>query len=346
MSLLPVLVVNDTRVDRHHGCHAVMAAILALLERNGMRAAHFWPAHADWRGDPEFDRALAEVRLVVVNGEGTIHHELPAGRRLLEVGGRARAQGVPVALINAGWEANGPDMVARLVDFDLVAARDSRSAKQMGAGGAEVRVVPDLSFWHSLALVPGPSADHPREGVGFTDNVERLKALELERLRRACWGKTLAISQAAPGCLSGLRFLRGGVSLRQDLRHPTRLAALLRLRRRLWRQTDTNHAAFLHRIAGFELLVSGRFHACTLALAMGTPVIAQSSNTGKIAALFHDAGLAPRRAALPLDTKAVREERARGWSRQERANLDLYLACARTAAETLFEDLSGLAGPR
>lgn len=341
-----ILVVNDTRVDRHHGCHAVMGAIIALLERNGMRASHFWPAHADWRGDPEFERALAEVRLVVVNAEGTIHHALPAGRRLLEVGARARAQGVPVALINAGWEANGPDMVALLADFDLVAARDSRSAEQMGVGGAEVRIVPDLSFWHALALTPGPPADHPREGVGFTDNVERLKALELERLRRACWGQSLAIFQGAPGRLSGLRFLREGVSLRQDLRHPARLAALLCLRRRLWRQTGTDHAAFLQRIAGFELLVAGRFHACTLALALGTPVIAQSSNTSKIAALFHDAGLASRRAALQLDTEAVRAEQVRGWSLQELANLDLYRARARAAAETLFDDLASMAGAR
>ena len=75
----------------------------------------FLARHADWRGDPEFDQVLSEIRLVVVNAEGTIHHALPAG-----------------------WVANGSDMVALLADFDLVAAHDSRSAEQMGTGGAVV----------------------------------------------------------------------------------------------------------------------------------------------------------------------------------------------------------------
>jgi len=338
--------VNDTRVDRHLGCAAVMEAIIALLGRNGLRAVAFWPAHAEWQGDNQFELALNTSRLVIVNGEGTIHHNSLAGRRLLEVGARARAAGVPAAIVNTGWEANGPDLLSLLDDFDLIAARDSRSAEQMRAGGANVRIVPDLSLWFARvrgsAMVAGPDVTQ-RKGIGVTDNVDRLKALALERLREACVGRTLSIVHGAPGLLGWARFLRMGVALSKDLHHPARTIALLRMRHRLWLQKEPDIGRFLYRLASLELLVSGRFHACTLALATETPMVTQSSNTSKIASLFHDAGLDAWRCELSLNADCVQEARTMGWTTQERENLRAYLNDASRATDVLFADLAKLA---
>lgn len=339
---MSVLVVNDTRVDQHHGCYAVMAAIGELLKCNVPGNVHYWPAHAEWRGNSDFDAILAAARLVVINGEGTIHHDRPAGRRLLEVGSYAKAAGIPVALINTGWECNGPDLVAMLDHFDLLAARDSRSAERMALSGAQVRVVPDLSLWHVTNQDSG-EAMCPRAGIGFTDNVDRFKALELARLRRACKGMPLSICYSNNRLSSWAQFLRDGVAIRQDPIHPVRLAALLRARHELWRRSSTDTGAFIAQVAHLDLLVSGRFHACTLALANGTPVIAHSSNTGKIAALFHDAGIEEWRSVVNLDPGAVSDACVRGWSASERDNLRGYLASATQATEVLFSDLSDLA---
>jgi len=341
-----VLVVNDTRVDQHHGCQAVMGAISALLRRNRMEPALFWPAHTDWRGDTEFEGTIAKVDLVLVNGEGTIHHDRQAGRQLLELGARARAVGVPVALINVGWEANGPDLVTLLNDFDLVVARESRSAERMRTGGATVRVVPDLSLWFAQAQGVRPDTGRRRAGIGITDNVDRLKALALEHLRSACDGQVVSIVHAAPGLRGWVHFLRDGVTLSKDLHHPARLAALLRMRHRLWRQGSSDIQRFLTHLADFKLLVSGRFHACTLALAAGTPLIAQASNTDKIAALFHDAGLDSWRCEGSLDVTRVHDARASCWSGQEYSSLCAYLDEAACEVERLFSDLAKLAANR
>jgi polysaccharide pyruvyl transferase WcaK-like protein len=340
--LMSVLVVNDTRVDRHHGCYAVMAAIGELLRRNTLGPVCYWPAHTNFRECADFVAAVASARLVVVNGEGTIHHDRAAGRRLLEVGAMAREAGARVALINTGWEDNGSDFLQMLEFFDLVAARDTRSAARMALDGMEIRVVPDLSFWYSLAHAPKPCAGR-RAGVGFTDNVDRLKSLALERTRRACGGETLAITHGKAGLEGSLQFLREGLGLREDIRYPLRIASLLNLRRRLWRSATASTDAFLANIARLELLVSGRFHACTLALAMGTPVVSQSSNTDKIAALFNDVGLETWRNEIPLNPGALREARSYGWAKAERVALDAYLARAVTEAERLFTDLAKLA---
>ena len=343
---ISVLVVNDTRVDRHHGCQAVMGAILSLLRRNQMEPALLWPAHAEWRGDAEFEEKISKVDLVLINGEGTIHHDRPAGRRLLELGARARAEGVPVALINVGWVANGPELVALLDDFDLVAARDSRSAERMRARGVSVRVVPDLSLWFAQARGVRPDANGSRVGIGVTDNVDRFKAIALGRLRSACGGQTVSIIHGAPGPAGWIRFLRAGVALSEDFIHPARFAALLRLRHRLWWQGSTDTQRFLTHLSSLKLLVSGRFHACTLALSAGTPLIAQASNTDKIEALVHDAGLGSWRCEGLLDVARVHDARAIGWSEQEYKNLCNYLDEAAIEAERLFSDLANLAAGR
>jgi len=315
-----------------------MGVIEHLLAAHGMKAVAFWPAHADWRNDPAFDGALAQARLVIVNGEGTVHHDRPAGRCLMEIGAAARARGIPAALINAGWEENGPELTAMLADFALVSARDSQGAAAMGPGPADLRVVPDLS----LCSVPAaPRASGPRDGIGFTDNVDRMKSLELDRLRRACGGRVVSIHQGGDGGYLG--FLRDGISMREDLKVPRRALGILRLRHLLWAGRTTDTAAFRDGLARLRLLVSGRFHACTLSLALGTPFVAQASNTGKIAALARDAGLDEWRTSSRLTPDEIARAADRGWSKTEERNRAAYVADARARAETLFADLRRLA---
>lgn len=342
-SRIPVLVVNDTRVDNHHGCFSVMTAITQLLDANGMVPVAFWPAHAEWRGNAEFDGALGRAALVIVNGEGTIHHDLPAGRRLLEVAAAVRAVGKPVALINTGWEANGPELTDMLQDFDLIAVRDTRSAGFIDKASDKVRVVPDLSFYYAGTTAQTLCDPDPgdRSGIGFTDNVDRKKALYLEQLRQAVKGQTLSIVHGDKG--GYLQFLRDGLSLRQDIIKPRFALGLLGLRHRLWAARHLDTPAFLTQLAKLQLAVSGRFHTCTLAVAVGTPFVAQSSNTGKIAALAHDAGLAEWRTSGDLNPNDIAEAAKQGWSTAEIENRTAYLGVAKTKAETLFLDLRGLA---
>jgi polysaccharide pyruvyl transferase WcaK-like protein len=330
----PVLLANDTRVDGHHGCTAVMTVLEQLLQSHGLTVVGRIPAHADWKRDASFLRSLASARLLVINGEGTIHHDRPAGRRLLELGAAARAAGIPAALINTGWEANSTELASMLKNFALVAARDTKSAARMRPGAPEVRVVPDLS----LCIDP-PSQDISKDGIAFTDNVERLRALELGRLRRRCGGRWLSIHHRRPL----LPFLRAGLSLREDIFQPMQLIELLANRYGIWRVSQDDLEQFLRDLSRLELLITGRFHACTLALVSGTPFVAQESNTGKIASLIDDAGLDPRRATVPQTLADLSELLMGGWSVAEDEARLAYLAHARGQASALARDLRALA---
>ena len=338
-STVPVCVLNDTRIDRHHGCQRVMDAIEHLLQANGCKVIARNPAHQDWEKNAEFLQALAKTRLIVVNGEGTLHHDRPAGHTLLKIGQWARKHGIPVALVNAGWEANSAQMAGLLADFSLVAVRDAASAAEVQSHGQPCRVVPDLSVYDSVQLAAATQTGNGP--VLFADSVNRFTALALERSRQATRSETLAIVYADSGLSGYLRFLRQGIA-RADLSHPQQLTALLAMRHRIARHGSADTQRFLQRLAQSSLLVSGRFHACTLALATGTPFIAVPSNTRKIAALVADVGLAPWRADSPLDAATILKAQQHGWSDAEKQAISAYLERARSQADQLFRDIRNL----
>ncbi len=332
----PVVLINDTRADLHHGCWRVMRTLEAQLARVGLDVIARAPAHADWRKDPAIGEAVSKAALVVVNGEGTIHHDRPAGEALLAVGAAAKSADVPAVLINASWDANGPAFAGALADFTLVSVREGRSVAQIQAAGYAARVVPDLSLFE--AVIP-PAA---RVGVGFTDSVLRDVALALEAARKRVGGLALPIHFNAPGLGGDLRNLRDGVA-RRDLANPGFLARSIAARL-TWRAAETRgEADYMTKVAALALLVTGRFHAATFALAAHTPVLAVESNTHKIGATFEDAGLAPWRRIAPADLDAALLTRAARWERDEAAALADFLAEGRRKTTALFDDLAKLA---
>ncbi len=331
-----VIILNDTRVDRHHGCSSVMRVLEAGLVGAGFRIAATVPAHSDWEKDAGFQAALPSAQLLVVNGEGTLHHDRPAGLRLLQAGEFARERGLATALVNAGWEANGRAYVKAARDFDLVSARDSRSAAALNTEGVDCRVVPDLS----LCTTP-PVAVVPRVGTAYTDSVEPGVTLALDALRRKMGGEVLSIHECDPTQESSWRFMRAGIS-RADLASPIRMRDLLRARRAQWRSANCHVETFLQQLARIELLVSGRFHACTLALVAGAPFISAGSNTRKIAALVEDAGLECWRGGGVLSLQAIADAKSCGWSEAEQEARVVYLRRARDEAAGMFTALSRL----
>jgi polysaccharide pyruvyl transferase WcaK-like protein len=332
----PVVLINDTRADLHHGCWRVMRTLEGQMARVGLEVIARAPAHADWRKDSAIGEAIARAALVAVNGEGTIHHDRPAGEALLAAGAAAKAANVPAALINASWDANGPAYTNALADFALVSVRESRSAAQIQAAGFTARVVPDLSLFDP---VTPPAA---RAGVGFTDSVLRGVALDLEAARKRLGGLALPIHFNAPGLKGSLQNLRDGVA-RRDLADPGFLVRSIAARL-AWRAAETpGEADYMAKVAALDLLVTGRFHAATFALAARTPVLAVESNTHKIGATFDDAGLAPWRRIAPADLDAALLARAARWEPEEAAALADFLADGRRKTTALFDDLARLA---
>jgi polysaccharide pyruvyl transferase WcaK-like protein len=336
MASRPVVFLNDTTVDHHHGCTRVMRTMRLLAAEHGLEVIDAAPAHRDWRQSASFLRSLQRARLIIVNGEGTIHHDRPAGRQLLEVGRVGKELGIPVAMINMSWEANSAPLGELLRDFELVAVRESRSQRAVAMAGVNARRVPDLSLYFPHARAGR------REGVGYTDSVVPDVSERLRLLRDLHGGVGVSIFDRAHGPVARVRLLRRAVSNTAE----RSLAGRLRSATCAWREVaimSPTENAFIDRVARLSLLVTGRFHAMCFAMVTATPFIAVETNTHKIEGMLADSGLASWRGTTVADVDGPLLQHAGVWEADEMERLDAFLSDTRQRIDGLFDDLSRLA---
>lgn len=161
-SLPTVALVNDTSLYEHHfGCQLVCQTFREQFARVGLELRVSLPYQFDldevrWR--------LAAVDLVVVNGEGTLHHQ--RGEHLVRL-----AAEFPAALVNTVYQDNcdWPELAA----FRYRSARESLSAAEIRRTGAQCDVTPDLLF--ASQTLRSFVASEPTEEIGITDNVTKRK---------------------------------------------------------------------------------------------------------------------------------------------------------------------------
>lgn len=328
------VLLNDTRVDNHHGCSTVVDTIHSLAERSGIRITATAPAHANWRLDSSVIGAIDDSDVVIVNGEGTIHHDRPAGEALLAAAEYARRRGKASALVNATWDTNGEAYSKMASMFSLVSVRESSSAKELAAAGVAARVVPDL------ALYPSSPVASERCGVAFTDSVIGSEALEIYRRMWRLGAEPTSLlfgrKSARDYATSARRFLKGSPFKPGNFLAAARGALTDRL------SQNPNRQEILSLIASRELMVTGRFHMVILCLSAGTPFLAVESNTHKISSTLRDTGLASWRLVEPSSLDGPSIVRASRWHGTEKATLDNFVNTSRRLMEELFHDIRRL----
>lgn len=323
---LSAVILNDTSTRYHHGCARVMRLLVAGLQRHGLTISARSPARHDWARDETFLDELTKADVVVINGEGTLHHGRPAGAALLEVVDHPACR-APVALVNALWEDNPLDWSGPLSRMALRAARDSASAATMSEAGAPARWLPDLSL-----SAPAETSASARDGLIIGDSV-KLAARQV--LARAALSlpdaqylptKTLAhpIWRSAVARSLLFRAYNGVASLRTP---PFDMA---------WDESD-----YLSRLAAAQGQITGRFHAVCLSMLTETPFLALASNASKIERLLTDAGIGRERLISAADL--ARPVVPPAFTAEERAAIRAFCAMATERAEALFRDIAALA---
>jgi len=148
MSQPKIVLMNDTDVDgQHFGCQRVMSTIRRNIDQRGGDIIGSVKVGMPWHKLPSARALLEAADLVVINGEGTLHHSKKRGKWLLEAANFASAKGAKVALINALWQDNKQEWGALAAPIDYVACRDSRSARDLGTAlGRDVPWMGDLSM--------------------------------------------------------------------------------------------------------------------------------------------------------------------------------------------------------
>jgi len=302
------------------------------LETQGIQIIASSPARHDWENDPEFLKAMQRADLIVINGEGTLHHGKPAGEALLRVATHPMRGDTPAALINALYEDNPADWGAYLGQFSLLAARDSASAKRMEAqSGQPVRWLPDLSL-----SAPSEATQTARKGVIVGDSVRLDKRRVLARAACRLPGARFIPTKTLRGALWRIPVLgRIAKGLLFRLYNAVWLVRMPRF------DMPLTEAEYLADISAAQLHITGRFHAVCLSMLTETPFLALTSNASKIEQLLRDAGMKTDRI---IGAEALQSPpQTSDFTAEELTQIRTFRALAQAESAQLFSDLADLA---
>lgn len=336
---LRAILLNDTSTAAHHGSRYVVAAIREQLAKRNTEIIASAAVGADWEQDDAIIEAFKFADLVVVNGEGTLHHGADAGRRLLRILQHPLRGNIPVVFINMLWQENPLDWGELLRGAALIAVRDTRSQRSLAANGVQAAFCPDLSFSHAW---PVRSARQQQSHVAFGDSVypdvsralwdayreyvgpKQYLPIRARKRHEAIYRK-LSIGQHFDNIRHGMRgFLR-------SLADPNVFMA-----------RDT--VEYLTRLSAAGFHVTGRYHAVCLSIVVGVPFVAVASNSNKIEALIDDVGL-NRRRVVKEASNALRWEVGE-FSQSEILNIERWRALALQSSSEIFDNIVAIPSRR
>lgn|GEM_PF-5904583 len=277
-----VLLLGDTRGLLHHGCELVLEGLLQLIHQAGVKEIDVVPG---LQGKTKRTDVLG-ADLLLLNGEGMLHHDRPVVDESLTLAEDRRRRGLRTKLLNFSWFENNQSSTQRLAAFDGLAPRDGTTAATLREAGHDVLAMTDMAAHQTLRMIR-PTAQ--RCGMVVGDSTQPTVARALRRLaQHRCW--TSAPVLMPPGGRPGRKARK--VARRLQV---SRLVGtwVLSDRYRGHRDGDAKTVDHLQKLGEAAGLVTGRFHQVCMALALGTPFLAVGSNTAKIEALCRDAGLDP-----------------------------------------------------
>lgn len=293
-----VFVINDTSSEMHHGCSRVMDNLYHLIRVNYGIIIGSSPVGYDWRKSEEVKQKMLASDIVIVNGEGSIHHDSIAGLPLLDVASFCKEYGIKTALVNCLFQSMTNINPAKLKDFDFISVRDSFSQNELSDIGIESTLLPDLTFYSQ------PKYVEPKDRFGwmYTCSVNIEKSIELSKLSigkdngffepiiygKGNWEHNVGKQSLYSKLLSlGLKaFLK---------KSKDRILALVRSNKIDMLSKICTHNEYHDLIAKTEFIVSGRFHSVCFAINSSIPFVAITSNSHKIEALIKDFGLSDKR---------------------------------------------------
>ena len=320
-SKLRVAVINDTRPTNHYGCLMVMSNLEALLGQFNAEVIWTWPVSVDWRQSSQTLLNKPVVDLIIVNGEGTIHHgpRRWQAQALVDVAKFAHEKlNVPVHLINATLFANEPSLNEALREFDSIYVRDRASHDELNLLNIENHFVPDMTFALSSGLTHSP-----KKTLCVVDSVMQSDLPKLKRFSKNQEADYCSMIVARPSNYSPWRKTRRFVL--------TTWRWLFKERNRSLDPKD-----FEKYLGNYELIVTGRYHTVTMCLKNKIPFVAIESNTPKITFLLNEVFGDANRVIQINDLESLDLDCWTSFSVNENKSIDQFLAFAKDENEKML----------
>ena len=137
------LVFNNTS-HFHQGCRAVMHMLHEDLESNGVIVLSSVKSMEHFRyNERNFDRAEA----IIINGEGTMHHNAPLACQYLDLILKAASSNKKIFLINTVWQDMFlSDQLVEILQNSYISVRDIKSQRELEKYNIKSHFHLDLSY--------------------------------------------------------------------------------------------------------------------------------------------------------------------------------------------------------
>ena len=331
------VILNDTRGHHHFGCYRVMETIEQKLASRGFDVSARSLVRQRWWDNPSFLEQMRKSDLIVINGEGTLHHGSRHGLSLLKVAEHPARRSTPIALVNALYQDNPPEWKRFIDRIDYLNTRDSWSARELEQlSRRKVRSTLDFSLAGTELL---SSHSQQREQLALGDSVRRDANSALVRLSRKTPNSIF---------LPIVRTMKSSKPQYGRVRYALR-EAYIHSHTFLFRQSLNNavfckdHKEYCNVLQKSYLHVTGRFHGVCLSITTNTPFIGISSNSWKIEALLDDIGLDRKRLMTPEQIHVAMEEPGRmTFTDKEQELLQGALARAQVETDQVFGEILSL----
>lgn len=268
-----VAIINDTRSTNHYGCLLVMENLNTLLKEKGVQVIWTWPVGKDWRKYKRRIIKQPKVDMIIVNGEGTIHHSATRkhARALSEFAGFAKEYlKSPSVLINATLYKNEPSLYQNLREYQQVFVRDRESLDELNLNGLNGYYVPDLTFAKYMQVNQNP--------INMGIVIDTALKHEIPQLKEFCVQNAFDFASMVVARPANENFFK---SPRPFVK--TIYRWLIEDRKRSTKPID-----YIQNLKKYKVVVTGRYHTVTMCIKHQIPFVAIESNTPKITNLLKD----------------------------------------------------------
>lgn len=341
--LLTVVVLNDTRFEYHHGCSRVMNAIDYYLKEKTQEITYF-PVGKNWQKNESIKQKIITADLVIVNGEGTIHHNSVLGLSLVKVARFAASYGVKSFLINSTYQENAETYKKYLSYFDKIFVRESYSQKELSELGIESAIVPDLTF----SFVPNHSETKGSERILITCSVNKDVTDSLLATFEHNQGATFSSIFND----NEVEEVQRAVSLFHRVSQILKNNSLNAIVNKLFNKisnfdnnsqvewfTQNTHTDYSDYLESAKLVVCGRFHAMTMCINHKVPFLAIESNSHKVSGTLADIGLDREKYLVKADQITWGQLQSFDISEEDQDKMLKYSTQAKASIADMFNEI-------
>lgn len=333
------VILNDTSYESHHGCETVVKNIKELLLKNGIKTIDTNPVGKNWEKNKSLLENLSKVDIVIVNGEGTLHHAQTRAKELVTIGKYVKEKyNKPIVLINATYQDNGEEIADYMKYFDLIYVRETLSKNDLERYSIKSFVVPDMTFYSKYDT----SRKIISNKIGVTDSVyldlsEELYKTSLKKgynYLPALTDMKLRINNIE----NVLRFIKYVVY--KAIKRVLNLFGYKLNHQSIRTFYYINgYENYIKQIANLNFLIVARYHSLCFALKTNTPFVAIKSNSHKIEGMLEDMGIGQERIKSKQEIENVINSI---FTNNELEKINNYVNLAPQRIEKMFEDIRKL----